>query len=64
MMSTGMLIGTLRTTTSMDLEILVILNCKSVTMKTSIKLLLNALIFLITVISCGPPEQYEKGMSY
>jgi hypothetical protein len=33
-------------------------------MKTPIKLLLNALIILITVISCGPPEQYEKGMSY
>jgi len=63
-MSTGMLIGTLRTKTSMDLGILVILNCKSVTMKTSIKLLLNALIFLITVISCGPHEQCEKGMCY
>jgi len=33
-------------------------------MKTSIKLLLNALVILVTVISCGPPEQYEKGMSY
>ncbi len=59
-----MLIGTLQTKTFMDLEIHAILNIKLITMKTSIKLLLNALVILVTVISCGPPEQYEKGMSY
>jgi hypothetical protein len=59
-----MLIGTLQTKTFMDLETHAILNIKLITMKTSIKLLLNALIFLITVISCGPPEQCEKGMCY